>query len=395
MKKSRVQLTAVSLSLISLFFVLTSCSDDLGKAPTLDIYTGSIEIEGYEGGDPILLNSTETKQIIVQISPNVGSDLTAYSHLEFSSSDEKVFTVSESGELQGYHNGEANLMILAHTDLIGDQVETVKPVRVSGQVMVQEIKLDEKLQKGVLLREDGELDLREHILVAPQNALNKNLSFKSSDESIVRVENNTLYAGNGGEAVISVQTTDGTNLESKFTVSVVAPINIWYDKERSGWSIINSHDIFFDINGASGNSKDLIDGNILSFINMKKPGKDESIGADEILYFTIDTGEALKVNRMEFQHRLDNTFARIRLWGFDLEGSNDGVTYTSIEKNLRIPGATIKGIMSLKGTVLFQKSFEYRYLRVICNFYDEDKGESIQIAEVRLGYDEALDPEAS
>ena len=396
MKKTRGLLMTISLALFSLLFVLISCSDDLGKAPTLDVYTGVIDIENVGSGESIQLKSTEQKQLELKITPNVGSTVEDYATITYSSSDKDIFTVSETGLIEGRQDGEAKLTIFAETDLTGNQIETVYTVAVSGQVKVQKLELDEKLTKGVILKEAGKLDLMKYIKVTPEDAFNTKLAFESSDDGIAYVKENILYAGSGGKAVITVKTTDGTNFKEIFNVEVMAPIKVWYDEERKNWEVMNSHPLVEDGNDSTKDPKELIDGNINSYMNMKKPGKHTVTPAGEILHFTVFTGDALKVNLIYFHHRnRGNQMASLRLWGFDLQGSNDNVNYKTLQTGLRIPNAEVDGDKTLEGIVELDKAHEYKYLRIICNYYNDTQSESIQIAELRLGYDESLDLQAS
>ena len=62
--------------------------------------------------------------------------------------------------------------------------------------------------------------------VQPDNAVNREVSWSSSDSDVVSVEEDgSLYAGTPGIAVITARSTDGTNLSSSCTVKVV-PVKI-------------------------------------------------------------------------------------------------------------------------------------------------------------------------
>lgn len=86
---------------------------------------------------------------------------------------------------------------------------------------VSEISLD-KTSLSLNIGQTGDLI----VTVNPDDASNKNVTWTSSDESIAAVdENGKVTAKKAGNVTITAKTTDGTNLTSTCTVTVVQPSN--------------------------------------------------------------------------------------------------------------------------------------------------------------------------
>lgn len=142
------------------------------------------------------LKKDETKQIIATITPE---DAT-YPTLKFESSNENVVTVDDNGNIKAKNDGEAVIYVR----------DTRGKVEAKCNVIVGEIKVESiSLNKSSSSLKNGEkLELKPTI--SPSNATNKNVTWESSDASIVTVDQNGLVtAKEFGEATITVTTLDG------------------------------------------------------------------------------------------------------------------------------------------------------------------------------------------
>ena len=119
------------------------------------------------------------------------------------SSDASVATV-DSGKVTAVNAGTATITV---TTADGNKTATCKVTvteKTPGIVNVTSVALD---SFSVALEEGGSTTLT--ATVAPANATNKAVTWKSSNTSVATVNNGTVFAVNAGTAVITVTTADG------------------------------------------------------------------------------------------------------------------------------------------------------------------------------------------
>lgn len=89
------------------------------------------------------------------------------------------------------------------------------------KVFVSEIQLN-KNEISAIMGEAVQLS----VIVSPENATNKNVVWKSSDESVATVDNNGMvHIIKPGETIITVSTTDGSNLTKECIISIGAGVS--------------------------------------------------------------------------------------------------------------------------------------------------------------------------
>lgn len=89
------------------------------------------------------------------------------------------------------------------------------------KVFVSEIQLN-KNEISAIMGEAVQLS----VIVSPENATNKNVVWKSSDESVATVDNNGMvHIVKPGETIITVSTTDGSNLTKECIISIGAGVS--------------------------------------------------------------------------------------------------------------------------------------------------------------------------
>ena len=148
----------------------------------------------------------ETVTLIATVLPTDADNTT----LVWTSSDETVATVLD-GVVTTLKAGEAVITATTTdgTDLSASCTVTVKPILVSALTL-------DKQTAEVLRGEKVTLSAT----VSPADADNTTLVWTSSDETVATVQNGVVTTLKAGEAVITVTTTDGTDLSTSCTVTV-------------------------------------------------------------------------------------------------------------------------------------------------------------------------------
>ncbi len=369
-------------------------------------------IEGVDAGGIFITNSSKNELNVLsngsllveyKITPKENTSVKDYHTVLFNSSDTNIFVVDANGVITGKRNGTARLIITASSD--DCEVKGSCVVRVTGQVFVEAINLDEVVKNiSINIFENPEFQIhKEHFSVLPENALIRDVIFASSDPTIASVDQNGLITGiSGGTAIISILSTDGSNAKAEITVRILAPINTWYLEERRNFVFdympgLIKYPLNSDGTGYGDKWEYLIDeGNNweASFISLSKPGKASAPGAAiGDVFIPIDMQQKLKFNKIFFRHRSTNTLARLRIWKFDLLGSDDGVNFYTLQDRIEIPGAKVDGTSNIEATIILDKVYTSRYIKIVPTEWDNSSGNTMQVSDLKIGYDESLDPE--
>ncbi len=232
----------------------------------------------------ITVNKGNTYATKVKVYPELASN----KKVSYASADESVFTVDGDGVVTGVSFGSA---ILTVNTKEGDKSASVF-IKVS----------DDYVSNVEILAEDFEMIVGDKTSlsceVLPLTAINKNVTWQSSDETVLKVNaNGEVTALKEGVAQISVTTKDG-GFTDQITVTVVAgtlPIDFDFTgaafivKENSGYYTtspsfdlklyikvdeslsINSEDIRFEI--VSGGSAATLTDGVLSITRAMRPIK--------------------------------------------------------------------------------------------------------------------------
>ena len=176
-----------------------SCSVEVVATPAESIALDKTEVT---------LKATETTTLTVTILP----ETTTIKDVVWSSSDESVATV-ENGVVTAHKVGTATITATTTdgSNLSASCEVTVEPT------LAESIALD---KTEVTLKATETTTLT--VTILPETATNKDVEWKSSDESVATVENGVVTAHQVGTATITVSTTDGTNLSASCSVEVVA-----------------------------------------------------------------------------------------------------------------------------------------------------------------------------
>jgi uncharacterized protein YjdB len=134
--------------------------------------------------------------------------------LSFESDNPNAATVSNDGTITSVNGGSGHIIVKS-TD--GSNIVLSIPFNVS--IPISKIEYHESKQKISIAGLNSEQTLT--YALEPENATNKNIKWISSDPSVVSVDSSgNLTSLKYGEAVITIMSTDGTNLQDTIIVTV-------------------------------------------------------------------------------------------------------------------------------------------------------------------------------
>lgn len=132
----------------------------------------------------------------------------------WSSSDENVARVDAGGNIVGINKGETVITVsIPETNIKAEINVKVLPILISS-IYMNETEVDINFGQQIKL----------NIEFSPSNASNNVLSWESSNENIVFVNNALITGLSIGSAVITASTTDGSNLSTSCIVNVRQPV---------------------------------------------------------------------------------------------------------------------------------------------------------------------------
>lgn len=367
---------------LSIFAALaaTSCSeDDVDNG--LKVTSMSFVETGETNRVSLYPGDTWTAQIA--LFPEDAADKEAYAY-RYTSSDESIFTVSESGEVTAVGEGEAVLTAWStnNTDMWAScTIEVNKRI-----YSVTSIEIPENL-RSLTLASGINLDLGKEVKVLPENAWNTDVTYTSSNPLVAYVDNyGNITTKAEGNATITVTSEDGSQVTTQTEIQVRG-IAGYTDLDRTSWTVTTSHQTATDDKAPEiikGTPEALIDGDENSCLSLVKPGKTWSVdgitvGKDEIVWFLIDMKEAQDFDFFRLRHRTySNVNSVIRVNKVSVYGSNDGKNFTPI--STEIPIAT-KDVTEV--SVPLMKS-HYRYFKMTYDGW-ESSGTTMQISEFYIG----------
>lgn len=173
------------------------------------------------------LNGEVTKALGAKMTPEDATDV----KLAYASSDETVATVDESGNVTAVGVGECTIT----TTIVADTTATAEDAGVDSEMLVvpENAKAETKVTVGKAI-ESITLDSNEGVLtvgnthtikatVVPEDATNKTITWKSSDESIATVdaEGNVTAKGTGNVTITAVNSDGDVSSTYELTVKAV------------------------------------------------------------------------------------------------------------------------------------------------------------------------------
>lgn len=145
---------------------------------------------------PHQMQPNEHTNLLFEVQPSDAFD----KHLKWSSNNEEVATVDEKGEVYAHKSGTATITVTTYDGSVLNSCEIIVAKPVAGvSIEPAEVELTE-LGKTVQLTAK----------IQPEDATNKNVTWKSSNESVCMVSNSgeLLTTGNGKTVVLAI-TEDG------------------------------------------------------------------------------------------------------------------------------------------------------------------------------------------
>jgi len=156
----------------------------------------------------------EQQQITAKIDPDSATDKT----VTWSSSDNNVASVNDSGLITGINSGTATITAKTSNDkttLVNVTINSVISTTPTASTIIDSIVLN---IKNVLLKKNQTQQTT--IVFTPNNVSNKNITWTSSDTSIATVTNTGLVTAKSvGTVTITATTYNGKTATAKFMVS--------------------------------------------------------------------------------------------------------------------------------------------------------------------------------
>lgn len=358
-----VLLTAVAV------FSFSACGD----SPEVEIeeIVPAIAFTDVGAGGIMLNDIGETKTVTVALTPSDLPNIDKF-HYVLTSENEKIFTVTQAGVVTAVGQGQAMLRATAPNNT---GVTASCKVTVKGE-LVTSITID-PLGKEITLTRDGTyptFNLGQYVTVGPLTATTPVVRYVSSNENIVKIDENGLVKAFGyGTATIRVEAADGSGVYDE----AVAKISSYeyFLLDRSNWAMTSSPTTTFVPTGTTdeygGPIANLIDDNSqdtrVGLLKELAPGGP----SDGILYFTIDLGDSPPTfNYFRWEGGWTNgtngnNNSKINRINY-LYGSNDSVDgpWETLQTNITISGSVYDQTITLTGAGGTPPPYNYRYVRV-------------------------------
>lgn len=371
-------------SLLALGFFTEGCSDD-DNVNNATVVTSMAFTETGEN-NVVSLYPGDTWTSNITLLPEDATDKDEYAY-RYTSSDESIFTVDETGKVTAVSEGEAVLTAWStnNTDMWASCIIEVNKRIYS----VTSIEIPE-MYKSLTTAVGVDINLGAEVTVLPENAWNRDVTYSSSDPSVVYVDNyGKITTKAAGDATITMMSEDGSGITATAEIHV-RDIAGYTNLDRSGWTVTASHETVVDDKIPEtilGTPEALIDGNNSSCLTLVKPGKswtatepNISVASDEEVYFIIDMSKEEEFDYFCLRHRTSNTTANLRVNKVSIYGSNDGETFVPISTAINIP--TDSDVAEVK--VPFAMKQHYRYFKMTYDGWSSS-GTTMQISEFNIG----------
>ena len=173
-----------------------------------DLFVHSIAL----GASQVTLKPTETMQLTATVLPEIAGNKV----LNWTSSDENVVSVTNDGKITALKSGVSTITATA-TDGTGLSISC----DVAVSLQVADIVLNES---EATLNEGQTVQLT--ATVSPELADNKTLQWTSSNEAVATVDQSGLVTAVAqGNAIITVSSTDGSDVAANCNITVVRPVS--------------------------------------------------------------------------------------------------------------------------------------------------------------------------
>lgn len=191
-----------------------------------------------------------------------------------------------------------------------------KSKKIAIQVKKADIRITEfNVPTSVGLTLNSQYDLGENVVIKPETASHKRLSYTLLGNSVTVDENGVLTAVRTGQTTVRVKTLDGSNKTAECVVTVVEPGTML---KPLGWTVDYSSIGLWEGNPDPGN---IIDDNTSTWW---EPGYDTSF-VDE--WIRVDMKYVQQVGKISIARRTSGSEINTNLEAVKVEGSVDGQSY--------------------------------------------------------------------
>jgi hypothetical protein len=371
-----------------LCFCLSGCKDD---DDTVKISAISVIEATYTNS---IMQLSLKDNATLQLTPFIMPQDAANKTLTYSNKHKEIMDVSESGLITAKAIGTDTLTVSA-TD--------GSDVKVSYRVNITDHKVK---ATGITVSSDGRnhelkigsasFDLAAHVTVTPADTWDKTVTYQSLNEAIVTVTANGIVSPVGvGATVVRITITDGSNISTDCNFTVKDLVIRKVDIDRAAWTVTTSVDYNYVPDGTSGLPEHMFDNNAATFLSIVKPGKTYNsltTPVDHVLYFIVDMKAKKAFDYIRWNHRAANANNYLRVWGINIAGSNDGITFADIQANVEIPtNSRTENIADATTYQIDIPESEYQYVKVTITKWSDNSGGAtsggtVQIGEFGLGY---------
>lgn len=182
-------------SLISiLIIILSGCTVNIDKIIIENIPT---------------LNVGDTYKITYSVEPDNTTDKT----VSFETSDKNIATVDDQGIIKALAPGEVEISVVPKNDKKGSTTDTKSKIIITIIQPVESINC--KSEMTIAVGSNQSIDAK----VLPENSSDKHLIYKSSDESVIKIDENGIITGlKNGNATVTITSRNGVTTECKITI---------------------------------------------------------------------------------------------------------------------------------------------------------------------------------
>lgn len=344
-------------------------------------------------GSLIVLREGETSAIELAFLPQT-VDKNALT-FTYTSGDENVFTVEQSGTIIAKTAGDATLHVMTYSNLLVRTSCNVKVIT-KNAILASDLTITDD-KKSVIMGRGASFDLAPAITLLPANVTVSELSYTSSNIAVATVSNaGEITAVAKGKATITVSTLDGSRKEVKCELTIKDVAREEYN--RSNWALTWAYNLkYTDTVNPTGDQNAMIDGDPNTCSIIIKPGKTFggiTAPADKPSFFVVDMGEPSQVDWLYYRDRnasgtAANSSIGLRIRGFTLSGSDDGIAFTDIRT---VPIEEIPYVASAIEHTFDIPSSKYRYYKFNLDVWDTSvAGNTTQLSEFKLGRFDLID----
>ncbi|MFV0593506.1 MAG: discoidin domain-containing protein [Draconibacterium sp.] len=395
MKTIHYQKLSILLLAFALFFSSCTEEDDIKVAAVT-----LLEAEYVDNNMQISLKDNATLQLNPFIMPQNADN----KGVVYSNNNPEMLSISPEGLLTPKAIGFDTITV---SSVDGSDIHTSYRVNITDHmVKATGIVIAAEASNIELKIGAAPFELAQYITVLPEDTWDPSLAYQSSDENVVTVnEDGAVSPVSVGQAVVTVSTTDGSNISRDCNVTVLNLVKREIDLERTAWTVSTSVSYSdgnnYVTDGSTGKPEDLLDLDQATYLAMVKPGK--TYGSYDgttytECYFTVDLQSSQNFDYVIWQHRSTNIYSFLRPYTFTISGSNDGTTWTVIKENVEIPntGATAPHkkdenvyhipLLELPDPLTASpEGYNFRYVKVELTSWNTGSGSTMQIAEFGLG----------